>query len=51
MFIQESAASLTIRKAVTRIGKQHDDDVWVLGADTYVSAQGKLVPAKNIYLA
>ena len=51
MFIQflkqESADSLTIRKAVTRIGQQHGTELWVLGEGVHIDAQGTLVPTEE----
>jgi len=46
MFIQllkqESADSLTIRKAVTSIGQQHGTEFWVLREGKHIDAQSAL---------
>ena len=51
MFIQflkqESANTLTIRKPVTKIGKQPDRDVWVLGNGIVINAMGEVVPIED----
>lgn len=46
---QESTDSLTIRKAVTRIGQQQNTELWVLGDGVHINAEGALVP-KEVYI-
>ena len=40
---QESMGSLVIRKAVGIVGKQRDN-VWVLGPDIHIDADGRVIP-------
>ena len=44
---QESADSLTIRRAVTRIGQQHGIELWVLGDGVQIDSLGMLVPEEE----
>lgn len=48
MFIQflksESRGNLAIKKAVSIVGQQRDESVWVLGKELQVDAQGRGIP-------
>lgn len=48
MFIQflkqESAKALNIRKAVSRIGKQPHEDIYVFGEGIHIDSEGVLIP-------
>ena len=47
---QESRDSLTIRKAVTRIGQQPEKELWVLDENVQIDSQGVLVPqSEQVY--
>ena len=50
MFIQflkqQSSDTLSIQKAVTRIGKQRDHDVWVMGKSTQINVYGEIIPVE-----
>ena len=51
MFIQfhkqQSSDTLSIRKAATIIGKQRDDDVWVMGEGMQIDAHVDIIPAES----
>ena len=51
MFIQfhnqQSSDTLSIRKAATIIGKQRDDDVWVMGEGMQIDAHVEIIPAES----
>ena len=39
-----SSNTLSIRKAVTRIGQQHEQELWVVGQRIQVDAHGEVIP-------